>query len=55
MTDLGTLLVIDAVQEKKMGTAKNALKKGATIEFVADITGLDKPTVRRLRSELETE
>lgn len=50
MTDLGTMLVMDEKRE----TAKKALKKGATIDFVVEITDLDESTVKQLKEELES-
>jgi len=36
----------------KMETARIALKKGLPEDLVAEITGLDQETVRRLKAEL---
>ena len=51
MTDLATMLV----EDKAIEIVKNALKKGATMEFVSDITGLDESTIERLQTELDQE
>ena len=59
MTDLGAMLVMDAVTDaitnNQREIAKNAIHEGLPIRSIARITGLDEPTLRRLRSELEDE
>ena len=60
MTDLVTLLVKDAVEDavkdavkdEKIEIAKNLLRKGSTVEFVVEITGLAADTIQRLQEEL---
>ena len=52
MTDLAVMLVEDAVNDERIGIAKNALKEGYSVESVQKVTGLDESTVRRLQSEL---
>ena len=37
-----------AIQDNKEEIARKALAKGATIEFICDITGLDAETIKRL-------
>jgi hypothetical protein len=39
--------VSGARQEEKIAIARKALAKGATVEYVADITGLDADTITR--------
>jgi len=48
-------LVMMIVKDRYMEVAKNALKKGMTIEFVMDITGLDEALVKQLQEELNNE
>ena len=38
--------------DKAIDIAKNMLRKGSTVEFVSETTGLDEPTVLNLQSEL---
>ena len=53
MTDLGTMLVVDARKDEKMEIAVTMLKDGMGISTIARYTGLDESTVRRLQAELE--
>ena len=48
MTDLVTMLL----EDKAIEIAKNALKEGATVEFIKKITGLTADTIKRLQEEL---
>jgi predicted transposase YdaD len=49
------MLVEDAIQERDLAIAKNALKKGAEIDFIRDITGLNIETIKKLQAELNNE
>jgi hypothetical protein len=42
-------------EDKQAEIARNALMKGASVEFVKEITGLDDETIRRLQETLNTE
>jgi len=61
MTDLGTMLVMDAVkdavkdavEERNIKVATAMLKDGMGISTVSRYTGLDEPTVRQLHAELD--
>jgi len=53
MTDLGTMLVVDARKDEKMEIAKKLLMRGISVSAVVEDTGLDESTVRRLQAELE--
>jgi len=53
MTDLGALLVMDAVFEKAKEMAILLLKDGHGVSAVARYTGLDEAEVWRLHAELE--
>ena len=55
MTDIGTLLVMDAIMDEKTEIAKNALREGATIAFIQKITGLEESTVKRIQQEMDFE
>ncbi|MCL2357701.1 MAG: hypothetical protein FWC70_11240 [Defluviitaleaceae bacterium] len=55
MTDLGTMLVLDAVKDEKMETVKNALHEGIPIRSISRITGIDEATIRRIQAELNIE
>ena len=56
MADLIDMIVADGIEkgkiEGKIETAKNALLKGSTVEFIADITGLDIFKIKQLQEEL---
>ncbi len=39
-------------REAKLQTARNALLKGADVEFVAEITGLPLETIQKLKAEI---
>ena len=43
----------DAVRDNSVEIAKNLLRKGSTVEFVSEVTGLDIPTVLTLQSKLD--
>jgi predicted transposase/invertase (TIGR01784 family) len=47
-------LVIEDKQEKALEIAKNALKKGADNQFIAEITGLSLEQIQTLRDESNT-
>ncbi|MCY7330365.1 MAG: hypothetical protein LH618_17575, partial [Saprospiraceae bacterium] len=47
-----TSAVNDALKSKGEEIAKNALQKGATIEFTAEITGLSIPEIKELAARL---
>ena len=59
MTDLVTMLVEDAVKDakkdEKIGIAKKLLTRGISIEAIAEDTGLDKSTIKKLQVELNQE
>lgn len=55
MTDLGTMLVMDAVKERDLETVKNALLEGIPIRSISRITGVDEATIRRIQAELNIE
>jgi len=42
-------------EDKTFEIANNALREGATIDFVGKITGLDEATIKRLQAELGIE
>jgi hypothetical protein len=44
-----------ATQANKIEIAKNALKEGATVEFIKKITGLKKETIQQLQAELNNQ
>jgi len=48
MTDLVTMLL----EDKAIEIAKNLLRKGSTVEFVTETTGLTADTIQRLQKEL---
>jgi predicted transposase/invertase (TIGR01784 family) len=39
-------------REAKLQTARNALLKGADVEFVAEITGLPLETIQKLKADI---
>jgi predicted transposase/invertase (TIGR01784 family) len=45
----------EAIQDSKIEIAKNALKEGATVEFIKKITGLKKKTIQQLQAELNNQ
>ena len=51
MTDLATMLI----EEREIEIAKKALRKGSSIDFVKDITGLSIDTIQELQEELDNE
>lgn len=51
MTDLGSMLIKEGIEQEKREIVKKALKEGATIEFVQKITGLDIETIKVLQKE----
>ena len=53
MTDLGTMLVVDAQANKAIEIAKKLLRRGIAISAVVEDTGLDESIVRQLHAELE--
>ena len=57
MTDLGAMLVMDAVKDaeynKDIEYAKKLLKRNTPIKIVIEDTSLDEPTIRRLQAELQ--
>jgi len=55
MTDLGVMLVMDAVNERDIEIVKNSLNEGIPIRSISRITGIDEATIRRLQAELDIE
>jgi len=55
MTDLGAMLVMDAVSDTKREIAVTMLKDGVGISTVSRYTGLDEATIKRIRAELDDE
>ena len=50
-----TRLMEMIIEDKTIEIAKNAIKEGADIDFIAKITGLDKTKIKKLKKELQTE
>ena len=44
----------DGIRKGKEETAKNALTKGASIEYVKEITGLNLETIKKLGGQQNT-
>jgi len=42
----------EGMKESRVEIARNALAKGASIEFVREITGLDIETIRKIQAKL---
>jgi hypothetical protein len=42
----------DAVEDTRMEVARNALAKGSTVEYTAEITGLPLRTMRKLQKDM---
>ena len=55
MTDLGVMLVMDALEEREIERAKGMLREKVSIEFASRHTGLDESTIRQLKEELDNE
>jgi hypothetical protein len=55
MTAIAQMIRDDAIQERDIEIAKNALKKGADIDFIRDITGLKTKKIKELQAELDNE
>ena len=55
MTDLGVMLVSDAVNNEKKEIAITMLRDGVGISTISKYTGLDESTVKRLQQELISE
>lgn len=55
MTDLATILITDAKKEEKIAIAKKLLKRGISVEAIAEDTGLDESTIKKLQAELNQE
>jgi transposase len=55
MTTIEQLFREEGRKQAQMKIAKAALREGSSVEFVADITGLPRETVLRLKSEVEQE
>ena len=55
MTDLGEMLVMDAIKDEKLETVKNALQEGIPIRSISRITGIDEVTIRRMQAEMDIE
>ena len=53
MSDLATMLITDTITETEVKIAKRALKKGLSIEDIADLTGLDADMIQNLKDEPE--
>ena len=53
MTEIGFDFLEEAVYERDIEIAKNALRKDITVEIVMDITGLDEATVLKIQEELQ--
>ena len=53
MADLATMLIEDAINDKSIQIAKNALSEGYSIDSIAKITGLDESTIEQLQDELD--
>jgi hypothetical protein len=52
MTDLAVMLVTDVINDERTEIAKKMLKRGISVEAVAEDTGLDESTVMQLQDEL---
>lgn len=52
MTDLATMLVEDAIKGKEIEIAKKLLKRGISVEAIAEDTELDEATIRQLQAEM---
>ena len=52
MTDLGAMLVGDALRERDIEFAKKLLKRNTPIEIIMEDTGLDEFTIERLQAEM---
>ncbi|MDR0221863.1 MAG: hypothetical protein LBI54_10740 [Lachnospiraceae bacterium] len=55
MTAIAQMIRDDAINDYKIEIAKNALKKGADIDFIRDITGLKTKKIKELQAELNNE
>ena len=55
MTDLGEMLVMDAIKDDRIEVAKNALLEGVPIRSISRITGIDEATIRRIQAEMDIE
>jgi len=53
MTDIGAMLVTDALKERDVEIATTMLKDGVGISTISRYTGLDEAIVRQLQAELE--
>ena len=45
----------EGIEKGMIITAKNALKKGATIDFIKDITGFNETVIKKLQEEIYKE
>ena len=52
MTQIEQWFREEGMKEGKLETARNALLKGADVEFVAEIIGLPLETIQKLKNEI---
>ena len=55
MTTIIKMISEDVVRDERIEIAKNALRKGLSIEVISEITGLDESTIRQPEKEMTRE
>lgn len=55
MTDIWAKAITQVITEEKLEIAKKAIKKGLSLEDIADLTGVDIDTIKALKEQLEQE